>query len=121
MFLINHTKTNANMNRLIITIALVLSALIMINAYSDKPTGKYATQTENVHNMDNATKIVFHVDMLTVIDGQLFLKPALTPMLRVEIDPNVDIAELIYVKEEIVVRIAENDRASILAGDNGEF
>ena len=107
--------------------AALVFGLVFVYCLNDKSTGRFAPE---YHSMENATKLVVNVNDFTVLTGNDYINFKTASGLQlntvigspiVEVDTLVNIAELIYVKEEIVVRVAENNRVSIIAGDNGEF
>jgi len=69
------------------------------------------------YGMSNAPKWVVNVDQFVINENGTFFAG-----MRVESDLSEnDQAELFYKKEEIVIRVADNNRCSIITGDNNEF
>jgi hypothetical protein len=66
--------------------------------------------------MSEATKLTVNVNDLEVNNQVLYLAGV-----EIEVGHDVNIEELIYIKEEITVRVAANNHISIISGDNGQF
>lgn len=104
---------------------LLLAALLFVGVAAVSvdylPGGSAGAANVERLEVKNATRLVIHSSDLVPFDGETYYKGLYAKGVAVKIDSLVNIEELVYVKEEIVIRVSDFNRVYIVSGDNGEF